>query len=110
MSNASDRDYKAEDPSSFAPKWARDPALRERRPDAPRLAAGVLPDSNETADGPPIAPPITRRGADIADLRAARPAAHGWRQRAEDELPERAAPAEEDVMTDGPRLSRSLEP
>ena len=75
MSNASDRNFKAEDPSSFAPKWARDPSLRDRRPDAPRLPDAARLGGGDAADDAsnnPPAPSAMRRGAEIADLRAPR--------------------------------------
>ena len=95
MSNASDRNQRVED---FAPKWARDPALRERRPEASRAAAGEAAARSEPVDeAPPLAPSAARR--DFGGLRVA----HGATS---DETFE----PEEDGVTDLPRISRSLDP
>src|SRR5262249_6144010 len=95
MSNASDRNQRAED---FAPKWARDPALRDRRPEAPRLATGESAERSEPVDeAPPLAPSPARR--DFGGLRVARSTASS----------ETYEP-EEDAVTDLPRISRSLDP
>ena len=73
MSNASDRNQGVED---FAPKWARDPALRERRPDASRAGFGESAERSEPiAEAPPLAPSAARR--DIGGSRVARGAAGG---------------------------------
>jgi ABC-type branched-subunit amino acid transport system substrate-binding protein len=91
MSNASDRNQRVED---FAPKWARDPALRERRPDASQVNAGESAERSEPIDeAPPLAPSAARR--DFGGLRVARG--------------ETFEP-EEDGVTDMPRISRSLDP
>src|SRR5262245_8898024 len=95
MSNASDRNQRAED---FAPKWARDPALRDRRPDAPRLATGESAERSEPVDeAPPLAPATARR--DFGGLRVARSAASS-----------ESFEPEEDAVTDLPLISRSLDP
>jgi branched-chain amino acid transport system substrate-binding protein len=95
MSNASDRNQRVEE---FAPKWARDPAFRERRPDASRLAVGESADPSEPIDeAPPLAPPAARR--DYGGLRVARGAGSG-----------ETFESEEDGVTDLPRFSRSLDP
>jgi ABC-type branched-subunit amino acid transport system substrate-binding protein len=95
MSNASDRNQRVED---FAPKWARDPALRERRPDTARAGFGEAAERSEPIDeAPPLAPSAARR--DMGGLRVARGAAS-------DETFE----PEEDGVTDLPRISRSLDP
>jgi ABC-type branched-subunit amino acid transport system substrate-binding protein len=97
MSSASDRNQRAED---FAPKWARDPALRERRPEASRVAAGESVERGEPIEeAPPLAPFAARRAAEVANLRAARGAPSD----------ETFAP-EENEATDLPRISRSLDP
>jgi ABC-type branched-subunit amino acid transport system substrate-binding protein len=95
MSNASDRNQRVED---FAPKWARDPTLRERRPDAARADFGESAERSEPiGEAPPLAPSAARR--DTGGSRVARGAASG----------EAFAP-EEDGVTDFPRISRSLDP
>jgi branched-chain amino acid transport system substrate-binding protein len=95
MSNASDRNQRVED---FAPKWARDPALRERRPDAARADFGESAERSEPiGEAPPLAPSAARR--DTGGSRVARGAASG----------ETFEP-EEDGVTDFPRISRSLDP
>lgn len=95
MSNASDRNQRVED---FAPKWARDPPLRKRRPDASLAGFGESAERNQPiGEAPPSAPSATRR--DIGGLRVARGAAS-------DETFE----PEEDGVTDLPRISRSLDP
>jgi ABC-type branched-subunit amino acid transport system substrate-binding protein len=95
MSNASDRNQRVED---FAPKWARDPTLRERRPDAARADFGESAERSEPiGEAPPLAPSAARR--DTGGSRVARGAAGG----------EAFAP-EEDGVTDFPRISRSLDP
>src|SRR5215472_14071796 len=95
MSNASDRNQRVED---FAPKWARDPSLRERRPEASRVAGGEAAAHSEPVDeAPPLAPSTARR--DFGGLRVAHGAASG----------ETFEPEEEGVM-DPPRISRSLDP
>jgi ABC-type branched-subunit amino acid transport system substrate-binding protein len=95
MSNASDRNQRVED---FAPKWARDPTLRERRPDAARADFGESAERSEPiGEAPPLAPSAARR--DTGGSRVARGAASG----------ETFEP-EEDGVTDFPRISRSLDP
>jgi branched-chain amino acid transport system substrate-binding protein len=95
MSNASDRNQRVED---FAPKWARDPTLRERRPDAARADFGESAERSEPiGEAPPLAPSAARR--DTGGSRVARGAASG----------ETFEP-EEDGVTDFPRVSRSLDP
>ena len=112
MSSASDRNNKSEDLSSFAPKWARDPGLRERLPEASRLAAAEFPEHGQSVDeAPPIAPSMGRRAGDVSDLRAARAAAHGSRRPSADETPARDEIfASEESATDLHRISRSLDP
>jgi branched-chain amino acid transport system substrate-binding protein len=95
MSNASDRNQRVED---FAPKWARDPALREKRPEASRAGFGESAERSEPiGEAPPLAPSAARR--DTGGSRVARGAASG----------ETFEP-EEDGVTDFPRISRSLDP
>ena len=95
MSNASDRNQRVED---FAPKWARDPTLRERRPDAARADFGESAERSEPiGEAPPLAPSAARR--DTGGSRVAPGAASG----------ETFEP-EEDGVTDFPRISRSLDP
>jgi len=95
MSSTPDRNQRVEE---FAPKWARDPSLRERRPDASLVGSGESAESSQPIGGaPPSASSAARR--DIGGLRVARGAASG-------ETFER----EEDGTTDLPRISRSLDP
>jgi branched-chain amino acid transport system substrate-binding protein len=93
MSNDSDRNQRVEE---FAPKWARDPSLRERRPDA-SLAGSPESAERPSGEAPPRAPSATRR--DIGGSRVARGAASG----------ETVEPEGEGV-TRLPRLSPSLDP
>jgi branched-chain amino acid transport system substrate-binding protein len=105
MSSASDRNPKPDDLASFAPKWARDPALREKRSDAARVAAGESYEPIEEA--PSIAPAPARQTADVADLRILR-----TRRAPNDEFPgsDEMYTSEENVVTDVHRVSRSLDP
>ena len=105
MSNASDRDHKPDDLARFAPKWVRDPALRETRPDAPRVAAGEFPERGEPAEKvAPIASSAAGHAGDVANLRAARAAS---RRSPNDEFSARFPPEEN---ADLPGISRSLHP
>jgi branched-chain amino acid transport system substrate-binding protein len=109
MSNASDRNDRPEDLANFAPKWARDPALREKR-DAARLAPDEWRHGEPADDAPPIAPSGAHRDADVADLRLAREAHYVSRRRG-DEFPGRGAFASEERGASDPhRMARSLEP
>ena len=113
MSSASDRNHKPDDLSSFAPKWARDPALRERRSDAARVAPAEPYERSEPSEEvPSIARPAARHADDVADLRVARTAAHGSRRSPNEEFPARDEmyASDETVVTDVHRVSRSLDP
>src|SRR5262249_41655333 len=101
MSSASDRNGRPEDLANFAPKWARDPALKEKR-DALRLASDQS--GRETDDD---APPAAHRDADVSDLRIARAAPQTLRRRADEG---EMFTSEENVVTDPHRISRSLDP
>src|SRR5262245_32106491 len=103
MSNASDRNDRPEDLANFGPKWARDPALREKR-DASRLAADESR-HGEPDEAPPIAPSGAHRDADVADLRLAREAHYVSRRRG-DEFPGRGAFASDERASDSHRMSR----
>jgi ABC-type branched-subunit amino acid transport system substrate-binding protein len=109
MSNASDRNDRPEDLANFAPKWARDPTLRDKR-DASRLAGDESRRSEPVDEAPPIAPSAGQRDADVADLRLAREAHYVSRRRG-DEFPGRGGFASEERGASDPhRMARSLEP
>jgi len=113
MSSASDRNQKPDELSNFAPKWVRDPALRERRAEAARLAAEEYAQRDKPDDDAPLIPASAARHApDVADLRVARAAAQGLRRSADEETPARneTLTSEEDAVKDLQRMSRSLDP
>ena len=106
MSSASDRNGRPEDLANFAPKWARDPALKEKR-DALRLASDQSGRGETDDDAPPVSPPAAHRDADVSDLRIARAAPQTLRRRADEG---EMFTSEENVVTDPHRISRSLDP
>src|SRR5262249_35965767 len=106
MSSASDRNGRPEDLANFAPKWARDPALKEKR-DALRLASDQSGRGETDDDAPPVCPPAAHRDADVSDLRIARAAPQTLRRRADEG---EMFTSEENVVTDPHRISRSLDP
>jgi branched-chain amino acid transport system substrate-binding protein len=99
MSDESDRAYKHDAPSSFAPRWARGATNKERHQQASPLAAAEVPEPGEPSDE---APPVGR----IAAMPAPRLAPQAARRRAEDEFVE----LDENQTIGASRKVRSLEP
>jgi branched-chain amino acid transport system substrate-binding protein len=105
MSAASDRVEQPEEPSSFAPKWARSSAPKEGHQPAAPLSA-VPERSAQSDEGAPVDRPAGRRAFDLGG----RMSPLGARRRAEDELLERGSRIEEDPPMEAHRRGRSLEP
>src|SRR5215831_931089 len=108
MSAASDRSDQPEDPSSFAPKWARGPAHTEGH-QQPSPYAAVPERGAQSDDHPATGRSPAHRSLGLASTRTSQPGPQATRRRGEDEVLERAPRIDDDPATDVHRRGRSLE-